>query len=53
MKYEVINQTTGELIETDNILVAYKWAAVWEEMEHCVEMIDNEHEEVVINTKKD
>lgn len=51
--YRVINHTTGEILDTDNIAVAYEWAADWEEMGHWVEMIDMKYAEVIVDTKRD
>ena len=39
MKYTVINYTTGEIIETNDIATAYEWAADWEEMGCKVEIL--------------
>lgn len=41
MRYRVINHTTLEILDTDNITVALEWAADWKEMGHNVEIIDN------------
>lgn len=53
MKYRVINHTTAEILDTDNIAVAYKWAADWEKMGNWVEIIDIENAEVIVDTRKD
>lgn len=53
MKYTVINHTTLEIIETDNIAVAYNWTNDWVVMNHDVEMVDNVSGEIVVDTRRE
>ncbi len=53
MKYTVINHTTLEIIETDNITVAYKWTNDWIVMNYDVEMVDNVSDEIVVDTRRE
>lgn len=42
MKYKIINKTDAEIIETDDILVVYKWVAILKERKCDFEIIINE-----------
>ena len=53
MKYTVINHTTLEIIETDNIVVAYENVAYWAAGNHKVEMVDNSNGEVIVDTRRE
>ena len=53
MKYRVTNHTTLEILDTDNITTAYKWASDWEDMNHDVEMVDNTSGEVIVDTREE
>lgn len=53
MRYTVINHTTIEVIETDNIVVAYENAAYWEAGNHKVEIVDNSNGEVIVDTRRE
>ena len=53
MKYTVINHTTLEIIETDNITVAYHWTNDWADMNYEVEMVDNVSGEIVVDTRRE
>ena len=53
MKYTVINHTTIEKIETDNIVTAYEWARDWAVTNHKVEMADNISGEVIVDTRRE
>lgn len=53
MKYTVINHTTIEKIETDNLATAYEWVYVWVGMEHNIELDDNISGEVIFDTRRE
>ena len=53
MKYTVINHTTLEIIETDNITVAYKWTNDWAVMNYDVEIVDNVSDEIVVDIRRE
>ena len=53
MKYTVINHTTLEVLDTDNIAVAYEWTNDWAVMNHDVEMVDNISGEIVVDTRRE
>ena len=41
LRYRVINHTTLEILDTDDITVAFKWMDEWRREGCKVEMIDN------------
>lgn len=53
MKYTVINHTTLEVLETNNIATVYEWASDWGAMNHDVEIVDNTSGEIVVDTRRE
>ena len=53
MKYTVINHTTLEIIETDNIVVALDNVSYWRECNHKIEVVDNSNGEIIVDTRRE
>lgn len=53
MKYTVINHTTLEIIETNNIVVVLDNVSYWRECNHKIEVVDNSNGEIIVDTRRE
>ena len=53
MKYTIINHTTLEVIDTDNIVVAFDNVSYWRTCNHKIEVVDNSNGEIIIDTRRE
>ena len=53
MKYTIINHTTLEVIDTDNIVVAFDKVSYWRICNHKIEMVDNSNGEIILDTRRE